>query len=366
MRIFCEIRENYLYSNRMKKIIKVGNVRMGRGKPVVVQGMVKTTPSDKKTSSWIKAMASAGCRIVRIAVPNADEASYLGRLKKKVKVPLVADIHFDWKLAVMAAAAGIDKIRLNPSNIGASWKVKEVAAVCAERGIPIRVGANSGSVKSLRAGDSPKVKAKKLFNEVVKETAILEKAGFSDMVVSAKAEDVETTLQANRLLNSLPYPLHMGVTATGPLREGIARSAMALGILLREKIGDTIRVSLLDDPVQEVKTAYSILSDIGSIKRKINFIACPTCGRCRVNLKTILEDIESRFPDAALPASKTLDVAVMGCEVNGPGEARNADLGLAFTGEKAVYFEKGKIVKTLARSAAVKFITEKIQEGVRS
>ncbi len=347
----------------MKKIVKVGNVSMGGGKPVVVQGMVKTPPSDRKTVSWINSMADAGCRFVRIAVPNAEEASYLGGLRKKVTVPLVADIHFDWKLAVTAAAAGIDKIRINPSNIGSVRKVREVAAVCRERGIPIRVGANSGSVKTLNKGDSPKVKARKLFSAVKKEVGVLEKAAFYNIVISAKAEDVETTIEVNRLLNGLPYPVHMGVTATGPERSGIIKSAMALGILLREGIGNTIRVSLLADPVEEVKVAYSILSDIGLIKRKINFIACPTCGRCRVNLRAVLDEVRNSFPDADVPSEKTLSVAVMGCEVNGPGEARNADLGIAFAGEKAVYFEKGKIVKTLNRAAAVSFLTEKIKQS---
>ncbi|MBA3066209.1 flavodoxin-dependent (E)-4-hydroxy-3-methylbut-2-enyl-diphosphate synthase [bacterium] len=350
----------------MKKIVRVGNISIGGGKPVVVQGMVKTPPSDVKTASWINSMADAGCRLVRIAVPNAVEASFLGGLRKKVKVPLVADIHFDWKLAVTAAAAGIDKIRINPSNIGSVRKVREVADVCRERGIPIRVGANSGSVKTLNKGDSPKVKARKLFSAVQKEVGVLEKARFYNIVVSAKAEDVETTIEVNRLLNKLPYPLHMGVTATGLPRDGIIKSSLALGILLREGIGDTIRVSLLADPIMEVKVAYSILSDIGLTKRKINFIACPTCGRCRVNLKAILDEIYGKFPDADMPSEKTLNVAVMGCEVNGPGEARNADLGIAFTGEKAVYFEKGKIVKTLSRASAVKFITAKIKNGVRS
>ncbi|PKN00008.1 MAG: 4-hydroxy-3-methylbut-2-en-1-yl diphosphate synthase [Elusimicrobia bacterium HGW-Elusimicrobia-2] len=348
----------------MKKTVKVGDVSMGGGKPVVVQGMVKTAPSDGKTASWINSMAESGCRIVRIAVPNAFEASHLGGLRKKVKVPLVADIHFDWKLAVTAAASGIDKIRINPSNIGSVQKAREVAAVCRERGIPIRVGANSGSVKTLNKGDSPKVKARKLAAAVKKEVSVLEKAGFYNIVVSAKAEDVETTIEVNRILDRLAYPLHMGVTATGPKSSGIIKSAMALGILLREGIGDTIRVSLLSDPVEEVKVAYSILSDIGLIKRKINFMACPTCGRCGVDLRTILDDIMKGFPDADTAAAKTLNVAVMGCEVNGPGEARNADLGIAFAGQKAVYFEKGKIVKTLKRSEAVKFITKQIKKNL--
>jgi len=348
----------------MKKLIKVGNVSMGGGKPVVVQGMVKTPPSDKKTAAWINSMADAGCRLVRVAVPNAFEASHLGELRKKVKVPLVADIHFDWKLAVTAAASGIDKIRINPSNIGSTAKVREVAAVCRERGIPIRVGANSGSVKSLNKGDSPKVKARKLASAVKKEVSVLEKAGFYNIVVSAKAEDVETTVEVNRILDKLAYPLHMGVTATGPRSSGIIKSAMALGTLLREGIGDTIRVSLLSDPVEEVKVAYSILSDIGLIKRKINFIACPTCGRCAVNLRAILDEIMKAFPDADTPAAKTLNVAVMGCEVNGPGEARNADLGIAFAGAKAVYFEKGRIIQTLARSGALPFIKAKIKSGI--
>jgi len=350
----------------MKKIIKIGALKIGGGNPVAVQGMVKTPPSDKKTVSLINAMTRAGCRMARIAVPNMREAGFLADVVKKIKIPLIADIHFDWRLAIAASVAGASKIRINPSNIGSARKVADVAASCKDKKIPIRVGANSGSVKTLSHGDKPKTKARKLFNAVSREVATLEKTGFYDIVVSAKAEDVETTIEVNQLLAKLGYPVHIGVTATGAESDGIVKSSIALGSLLREGIGDTIRVSLLAGPVAEINAAYSILAAVGLHKKKINFIACPTCGRCGVDLKSILEKISSRFPDAlsgASPASgKTLNVAIMGCEVNGPGEARNADIGLAFTGRKAIYFEKGRIIKTLDRKDSIAFLTGKIKK----
>ncbi|MCD6423397.1 MAG: flavodoxin-dependent (E)-4-hydroxy-3-methylbut-2-enyl-diphosphate synthase [Elusimicrobia bacterium] len=344
----------------MKKTVKIGNVKIGGKFPPAVQGMVKTLPSSPRTVNWIKKMEEAGCRMVRIAVPDEYEVDFLSKIKKRIKIPLIADIHFNWKLAIKSIEKGIDKVRINPSNIGSVWKVKEIARISKERKVPIRVGANIGSLKEIKKTDSFKIRAKKLFNAVLKEVRILEKAGFYDLVVSAKAEDVFTTIEANHLLSKLPYPLHIGVTATGTLNDGIVKSASALGELLRQGIGDTIRVSLASDPVTEIRVAYSILFENTSYKKKINFIACPTCGRCRVNLKEILEKISSCFPDALTPAKKTLNVAIMGCEVNGPGEAKNADFGIAFSGKKAVYFERGKVCKVLPREEVIKFIIRKI------
>jgi len=346
----------------MKKIVKIGNVVIGGKNPPAVQGMVKTLPSDKKTIPVIKKMEEAGCRMVRIAVPGENEVKEIPGIKEQIGIPLIADIHFDWSLAVKAVEAGVDKIRINPSNIGSSRKVREIAKICKERKVPVRVGSNSGSVKSLNREDSVKVRARKLFNAVAKEICILEKAGFKDIVVSAKAEDVPTTIEVNYLLDKLRYPIHIGVTATGLEKDGIVKSSIALGSLLSAGIGNTIRVSLLSDPVSEIKAAYSILSEIGVNKRKINFISCPTCGRCRVDLKSILEKVASCFPDRDSEAQRTLNVAVMGCEVNGPGEARNADFGIAFAGEKAIYFENGKIIKTLEKKPSVSFLIQKIKQ----
>ncbi|MCD6413833.1 MAG: flavodoxin-dependent (E)-4-hydroxy-3-methylbut-2-enyl-diphosphate synthase [Elusimicrobia bacterium] len=348
-----------------KKIVRVGNVTLGGKSPPAVQGMVKTKPSSVKTVNWIKKMEDAGCRMVRIAVPDEYEAGFISKIKRKIKIPLIADIHFDWRLALKAVDEGADKIRINPSNIGASWKVREVAKICNDHKIPIRVGANIGSVKEIKKSDSTKIRARKLFNAVAKEVAILEKSGFSEIVVSAKAEDVPTTIEANHLLAKFRYPIHIGVTATGLPEDGIVKSGSALGQLLREGIGDTIRVSLVSDPVYEVKVAYSILSANTDYKSKINFIACPTCGRCKVDLEKILMKIKSHFPDSSFPCSRTLDVAVMGCEVNGPGEAKNADIGIAFSGKKVVYFEKGKIKKTLPKKSAISFLTKKIKQFLK-
>lgn len=345
----------------MKKIIRIGNVIIGGENPPAVQGMVKTLPSDKRTISTIKEMEETGCRMVRIAVPDENEIKEIPGIKEQIKIPLIADIHFDWRLAVKAAEAGVDKIRINPSNIGSSRKVREIAEICKERKIPIRVGSNSGSVKSLKRDDSVKTRARKLFNAVEKEVGILEKAGFKDIVVSAKAEDVPTTIEVNYLLDKLSYPIHIGVTATGLKKDGIIKSSIALGSLLAAGIGNTVRVSLLSDPVSEVKAAYSILSEIGASKKKINFITCPTCGRCGADLESILEKVSSCFPDRDSEAQRTLNVAIMGCEVNGPGEARNADFGIAFAGEKAIYFENGKIIKTLEKKSAPGFLIQKIR-----
>ena len=324
----------------LKKKIFVGNVQIGGDAPVTVQSMTNTKTSDiLETVSQINALTALGCDIIRVAVPDIESANAIGEIKKQISIPLVADIHFDHKLALRSAEAGADKIRINPGNIGGEDNVRAVAEICAGRNIPIRVGVNGGSVSKellARHGDvSPEV----LYESALENIELLNRYDFDDICVSVKASSVPLTIAAYRLLDErTDYPLHLGVTETGTEYMGTIKSSIGIGSLLARGIGDTIRVSLTASPEREVKAALAILRALG-LRSGYELISCPTCGRCRIDLIPIAAEVERKLESLG----RNIVVAVMGCAVNGPGEASRADYGIAGGDGEGVLFKKGKI-----------------------
>jgi (E)-4-hydroxy-3-methylbut-2-enyl-diphosphate synthase len=323
--------------------------------------MTKTDTRDiAATVRQILSLESAGCEIVRLAVPDMDAAKALGPIKKAVSVPLIADIHFDWRLALESLVQGIDGLRINPGNIGADWKVKEVVAAAKERRIPVRIGVNAGSLEKelLKKYGHPTPEA--IVESAEGHIRILENLDFKDIKVSLKASNVMLTVEAYRLFSSrFDYPLHIGITETGPAATGAIKSAVGLGILLAEGIGDTMRVSLTAEPEEEVRVAYEILRDVGIRKRGAEIISCPTCGRCEVDMKPIAEEVERALRSVARP----ITVAVMGCAVNGPGEAREADYGIAAGKGEGLLFRKGEIVKKVPEKELLAELLKLINES---
>jgi len=342
------------------KRIKIGNLYIGGGEPIRVQSMTNTPTEDvKATISQTKRLEDAGCEIVRVAVPTMEAAKRIKEIKRKITVPLVADIHFDYRFALEAVKSGVDKIRINPGNIGADWKVKEVVKVCRERHIPIRVGANSGSInkKILRKYGGPSTEA--LFESVRKEIEILENAEFADIVISVKSTDLETLIEANELVSShYDYPLHIGLTEAGPIPEGIVKSTLGIGLLLKEGIGDTIRVSLTADPVFEVYTAYSILQTLNIRVERPEIISCPTCGRIEIDMDKLIKEVRNALQNVKKP----IKVAVLGCSVNGPGEAKEADIGIAGGIHTGIIFRKGKIVRNVNEEELINAFKEELDK----
>ena len=324
----------------MTRQIHVGGVTIGGGAPVVIQSMLNSKTTDVEGSlSQIRKLAAAGCQIVRLAGPNQEAAKSFGEICKASPLPLVADIHFDYKLALMAAEGGASKIRINPGNIGGEDRVQAVVAACKERNIPIRIGVNGGSLdkKLLEKYGHPTAEA--LVESAFEHLELLEKYGFYDTCVSMKSSHVPTMVAAARLFRSkCDYPIHIGVTETGPVRMGLMKSAMGIGALLLDGIGDTIRVSLTDDPVEEVYAAKDILKAAGLRKEGVNIISCPTCGRTQIDLIGLVNQVD----EALKNCEKPITVAVMGCVVNGPGEAREADIGIAGGDGCGMLFEKGQ------------------------
>ena len=329
----------------MTKQIMVGGIPIGGGAPVVIQSMLNTKTTDVEGSlSQIRQLASAGCQIARLAVPNMEAARGFAQIAKESPLPLVADIHFDYKLAIAAAEGGASKIRINPGNIGGEDRVKAVVDVCKEKHIPIRIGVNGGSLdkKLLEKYGHPTAEA--LVESAFEHLELLEKQGFYDTCVSMKSSTVPTMVAAARLFRQkCDYPIHIGVTETGPVKQGLIKSAMGIGALLLDGIGDTIRVSLTDDPVEEVYAAKDILKAAGLRKEGVNIISCPTCGRTKINLIGLVNQVDEALKDCQKP----ITVAVMGCIVNGPGEAREADIGIAGGDGWGTIFEKGVEVEKL-------------------
>jgi (E)-4-hydroxy-3-methylbut-2-enyl-diphosphate synthase len=327
------------------KKIRLGALTIGGNAPVVVQSMTKTDTRDvSATVSQIKRLEKAGCEAVRVAVLNEEGAKAIKSIRKKIKIPLIADVHFDHKLALEAIKSGVDGLRINPGNIGSTLKVKEVVAAAKDRKIPIRIGVNAGSLEKdlLRKYRHPTARA--LVASAGRHIRILEDLKFRSIKVSLKASDVRKTVDAYRLFSEqFRYPLHIGISEAGPAFSGTVKSAVGLGILLNDGIGDTIRVSLTADPVEEVKVAYEILKSLHLRQAGPELISCPTCGRCQIDIRGIVEKVETKL--AAL--RKPLKVAVMGCVVNGPGEAREADIGIAGGKGMGILFKNGKVVKTL-------------------
>ncbi len=329
----------------MTRQILVGGIPIGGGAPVVIQSMLNTKTTDVEGSlSQIRALAAAGCQIARLAVPNMEAARGFAEICKESPLPLVADIHFDYKLAIAAAEGGAAKIRINPGNIGGEDRVKAVVDVCKEKHIPIRIGVNGGSLdkKLLEKYGHPTAEA--LVESAFEHLELLEKQGFYDTCVSMKSSTVPTMVAAARLFRSkCDYPIHIGVTETGPVKQGLMKSAMGIGALLLDGIGDTIRVSLTDDPIEEVYAAKDILKAAGLRKEGVNIISCPTCGRTRIDLIGLVNKVDEALKDCEKP----ITVAVMGCVVNGPGEAREADIGIAGGDGWGMIFEKGEQVEKL-------------------
>jgi len=328
----------------------VGGVPLGGGAPISVQSMTNTDTRDSAaTLEQIQALAEAGCEIVRVAVPDEKAAEALFTLVKHSDVPLVADIHFDYRLALMALEAGVHKLRLNPGNIGDEKKVREVVRAAQERAVPIRIGVNSGSI-ARHLLEKYGWTATAMVESALEHVAIFERLGFHDIVISVKATDIDFTLQAyEQLSERVSYPLHLGITEAGTKWFGTIKSAAGLGALLSRGIGDTLRVSLTADPVEEVKVGWAVLSALDLRRRGPVFISCPTCGRTEINLEGIAQEVENRLSDFPLP----ITIAVMGCVVNGPGEARHADLGICGGKGVGLVFRRGEVVRKVREEELV-------------
>ena len=344
----------------MTRQINVGGVLIGGGAPVVIQSMLNTKTTDVEGSlSQIRQLRDAGCQIARLAVPNMEAARGFAEICKESPLPLVADIHFDYKLAIAAAEGGASKIRINPGNIGGEDRVKAVVDVCREKRIPIRIGVNGGSLdkKLLEKYGHPTAEA--LVESAFEHLELLEKQGFYDTCVSMKSSTVPTMVAAARLFREkCDYPIHIGVTETGPVRQGLIKSALGIGALLLDGIGDTIRVSLTDDPVEEVYAAKDILKAAGLRKEGVNIVSCPTCGRTRIDLIGLVNRVDEALKDCRKP----ITVAVMGCVVNGPGEAREADIGIAGGDGWGMIFEKGEQVEKLPYDELLPALLKRIEQ----
>jgi len=331
---------------RKAKVVKIGNCLIGGNHPIAIQSMVKTKTADiASTVRQIKDLEACGCEIVRLAVKDKTDAQAIKKIKSRINIPLVADCHFHWKLAIEAIDNGADKIRLNPGNIYKAKEVKSIVAALKSAGIPLRVGVNSGSLPDSNSKNRPV--SQRLVSFAMDYIRMVEKMHFNDIVVSLKASTVGDTIQAYREIAKIcAYPLHLGVTATGLALQGAVKSAVALGVLLEQGIGDTIRISLTDKPQEEVKVAKYILEALGLRSFGWELISCPTCGRCEVNLVKIVKDLENKLnASACIDVTGPKKLAVMGCVVNGPGEAREADAGVAFGRKEGVLFAGGRRIK---------------------
>jgi (E)-4-hydroxy-3-methylbut-2-enyl-diphosphate synthase len=349
-----------MIKRKKTRVIHVGQVPIGGGHPIPVQSMTKTdTRNVKATVKQIQSLVLSGCEIIRIAVPDAEAAKALGRIKQLVPIPVIADIHFDWRLALEAIRQGVDGLRINPGNIGAKWKVAEVVSAASDKAVPIRIGVNAGSLsrKLLEKYGHPTPEA--LLESAEEHINILEGLGFKEIKVSLKASSVLTTVDAYRLFSRrFRYPLHVGISEAGPSFTGMIKSSVGLGILLAEGIGDTIRVSLSADPEEEVRVGYEILKSLGLREKGVNLISCPTCGRCEIDIRGLASKVENRLKDIRKP----LTVAVMGCVVNGPGEAREADIGIAGGKGFGLLFKKGKVVRKLDEDKLLDALLKEIGE----
>lgn len=343
-----------------KRTVHIGSTVIGGGGSVLVQSMTNTdTRNAEATIAQILALEEAGCEIIRVAVPDAEAAEAVGKIKKGIHIPLVTDIHFDYRLALKCMENGADKIRINPGNIGSRERVKQVADMARDAGIPIRIGVNGGSLEKdiLQRYGSPTSDA--LVESALRHVEILDELNFSDIVVSIKTSDVPTMLEAYRKFDKISdIPLHVGVTEAGTLRSGIIKSAVGIGALLAEGIGDTIRVSLTADPVEEVRAAYDILKTLKLRSRGARLISCPTCGRTQIGLIEIAERVEKEISHI----DKDITVAVMGCAVNGPGEAREADIGIAGGKGEGLIFRHGEIIRKVPEEKIVEELMREIEK----
>ena len=345
---------------RKTKKVWVKDVPIGGGSPITVQSMTNTDTKDVcATVGQIKRLERVGCEIIRVAVTDEQDAKALAEIKKRIKIPLVADIQFDYMLALASIKSGVDKLRINPGNIGARWRVEEVAKACKDKNIPIRIGVNSGSLPMDLRKTYDGVKPEGMVEAALRELAILEDMDYHNIVISLKTSDVLTTIESYRLISKkVNYPLHLGITEVGPVRVGSIRSAVGIGILLDSGIGDTIRVSLTGDPIDEVKAGYEILKSLSLREYGPTLISCPTCARCEINLITLVTKVERRLSKIKKP----IKVAVMGCVVNGPGEAREADVGIAGGKGYGILFKMGRVIGRVKEKEIVKRLMEEIED----
>lgn len=349
---------------RVSREINVGGVIIGGTSPISIQSMTNTDTHDiEATYNQVVRLQDAGCDIIRITAPDLESVSTFTELKSRgVDIPLVADIHFDYKIAVAVAKAGVDKIRINPGNIGSSDKVREVVAACKEYSVPIRIGVNSGSLESeiLRRHGAPTAEA--LVESAIYHADLLREFDFHDIAISVKSSDVQTMIRANRILAAkTEYPIHLGVTEAGARDRALVKSSIGIGTLLAEGIGDTIRVSLTDDPIEEIYAARAILDSLSlSQSRGMDIVSCPTCGRTQIDLIKLVREFEDRIKFEGLDR-KNIKVALMGCAVNGPGEAREADIGIAGGKGEALLFKKGQIIRKIKEESLISELIEEIK-----
>lgn len=338
-------------NRRHTRRIHVGNIPVGDGAPISVQSMTNTDTRDVgATVAQIRRLALAGCEIIRVAVLDMDAAAAIADIKKQIEIPIIADIHFDYRLAVAAAQAGADGLRINPGNIGGKKKIKAVIGAARDCGIPIRIGVNAGSLEKDILKKNHGVTAEGLVESAVRQIELMDSLGFADLKIAIKSANVPMTVDAYRQLAALcDFPFHVGVTEAGGLYSGIVKSAVGIGMLLAEGIGDTLRVSLTRDPIEEVRVGFEILKSLRIRQRGPDIISCPTCGRCKIDLFSIAEQVEQALMTRTAP----LRVAVMGCVVNGPGEAREADVGIAGGDGEGILFKKGRVVKRVPEADLV-------------
>ncbi len=340
------------------KVIQIGDRKIGGGNPILIQSMTNTKTEDVvATVAQIKRLEQAGCEIIRCTAPTMEACKAIGEIKKQISIPLVADIHFDYKMAIAAMEYGADKIRINPGNIGSVDRVKAVVDVAKERDIPIRIGVNSGSLEKHLVEKYKGVTAEGIVESALDKVHIVEDLGYDNLVVSIKSSDVLMCVKAHELLaDKTPYPLHVGITESGTVQSGNIKSAIGLGLILNRGIGDTIRVSLTGDPVEEIKTAKLILRTLGLRKGGIEVVSCPTCGRTQIDLIGLAQKVEKLVEDYPLD----IKVAVMGCVVNGPGEAKEADLGIAGGIGEGLLIKKGEIVKKVPESELLQTLKDEL------
>lgn len=352
-----------MIKRRKTDSIFYGKVGVGSDFLVSVQSMTNTKTADlDSTVKQIKRLEDAGCEIIRVAVPDNKSAATLKDIKQKIEIPLIADIHFDYKLALKAIESGIDGIRINPGNIGSKEKIKKVVLAAKDKDIPIRIGVNSGSIEPEILKKYEKPTAKGMAESILKQIKIFESFDFNKIVISMKATDVLMTLKAHQILaKKVSYPFHIGITEAGSGDQGIIKSAVGLSLLLSHGYGDTVRVSLTGDPVKEVKVAYQILKNLKLRKRGITVISCPTCGRTEVNLEEIVRKVKSKIGIYDKDFKEGLTIAIMGCPVNGPGEAKEADLGLACGKNTGILFKNGEVIKKVKEAEMIKTLIDELK-----
>lgn len=348
-----------MFTREYTKVLNVGGVKIGGGNKIAIQSMTNTNTRDwKATVKQIKQLEEVGCEIIRVSVPDIESAKNIKNIKKHIKIPLVADIHFDHRLALESIKQGVDKLRINPGNIGSKEKVMELVKEAKLAHIPIRIGVNAGSLKEVHEFSTTKDKAKALVKAAIEHVKILERCDFDDIAVSLKASDIQTTVEAYKLFaTKRNYPTHLGITEAGSSFRGTIKSSVGLGIMLAEGLGDTIRVSLTANPVEEVRVAYQILQSLNLRNTGLELISCPTCSRTKVNLIKIVNELEVALAKVQKKDfNKKIKIAVMGCVVNGPGEAKEADFGIAGGIGEGVLFQKGKIIEKVPEDQWVKRI----------